>query len=1220
MNEKNMKSKIPEKQNKLLEENLRIMSKYTNQCGLTKEKEREIEHGEREFEMRTLENEDVEVEHGEREIEMRTLENENVMQREKRKSAKREKTQKENKLKMKYINIQGLTKSKIVELQKLIEQNTILFLVETQLKEDKIEVGRCFEKIDQMRNKNDKKGGGLSVLYRKDNSLEIEVEKVETKSKELLMLDISTKKDKYRVILVYFSILTSENAPRNEALQREIAGYLDNTAGEKLLILGDFNGHIDELGYQKQDRRGDMVMEWIIDYGMVLLNMDDKCQGIYTWERQEQKSVIDFVLASKEMYDEIRNMNIDDNKEVFDLSDHNMIIIEIKTVGRHSGKVSKREYLSNKEEDLQKYKENLKAFIMENEIANFESLSNEMERIAKETLKKVYIRKEHIIGEEKTQDPPWFNKSLEAEIKKRKQINRTKRSETDTTKKNELNEQYKVQKERVQMLIKIEIEKYERKITEEIKFNKNKNKLWENIKKLQGKENQRKDTYVYDERGNKISNEEERKELRDTWEKVYKKEKNEVEDFWNENKEQYGLALDRNEIQIRYRIRGPIVLGPSNDDRNELLKIPGHLREHFDMEFCIDSEINSMDKTIIGNDDIIKSVRRMKNNKSPGLDQLKIELYKEVITEKEILQEICIQFNNVILTGGVPQNWKTSKTIMIPKTKKPQAVQLRPIALTNNSYKIFMNIVREKIETHLEKHHQIKVQQNGFCPNRRLEDNLAIFKYCVEETFRMKKKLFVTAIDYTKAFDSINRKELIKTMMKYKIDYNLINIIAQIYSGDMTEVHLREDLEESFEIENGIRQGCTGSSLLFRLITYMIIETIEEQCHGFRNDKFRITCLFFADDGIIFEESETLMKRTMRIVTEVSSKYGLNLNKTKSSIMIFNNRNQTEEIDGIKITKEIKYLGIKIDNKRKMFTSQKKEMIKKAQRLANCTFSVIEKSVNKLLIGKTYWKNVALPSVLHGIPIIDMTKTDLDKIQRIENSVYRKILGGQRYAPNCTLRGEIGASLMHSRYKESKLNYYRYAVNSKNELLRGIIGDMEEKEHKWYLECKTNMQELGIMNIEDETKSSLKMKIRDQDHELWMSELNEKRSLSIYKMMKDRVKEENIYDNNFSSVLWYRARSNTLQLEDRKRFQGGDGICKLCGIETEDLIHFVLECPAYSAERCENADLQRPYIEDKQRIIGELLFENEKIPRNKIFLAKIWKIRMIKLEMNALPL
>ena len=56
----------------------------------------------------------------------------------------------------------------------------------------------------------------------------------------------------------------------------------------------------------------------------------------------------------------------------------------------------------------------------------------------------------------------------------------------------------------------------------------------------------------------------------------------------------------------------------------------------------------------------------------------------------------------------------------------------------------------------------------------------------------------------------------------------------------------------------------------------------------------------------------------------------------------------------------------------------------------------------------------------------------------------------------------------------------------------------------------------------------------------WKREVNEKSSLEIYKSFKTEIKDERIYDNDMSSVILYRERTNNLQLNNRKIFSGGE--------------------------------------------------------------------------------
>ena len=84
------------------------------------------------------------------------------------------------------------------------------------------------------------------------------------------------------------------------------------------------------------------------------------------------------------------------------------------------------------------------------------------------------------------------------------------------------------------------------------------------------------------------------------------------------------------------------------------------------------------------------------------------------------------------------------------------------------------------------------------------------------------------------------------------------------------------------------------------------------------------------------------------------------------------------------------------------------------------------------MTAKTYLKNVAMPSILYGSNTVNLSDTELEKLQRIENGVYRQVLGAPKYAANCTLRGEIGASLMKRKIITVRIQYRMKILNGKN--------------------------------------------------------------------------------------------------------------------------------------------------------------------------------------------
>merc|ERR1712029_677989 len=141
----------------------------------------------------------------------------------------------------------------------------------------------------------------------------------------------------------------------------------------------------------------------------------------------------------------------------------------------------------------------------------------------------------------------------------------------------------------------------------------------------------------------------------------------------------------------------------------------------------------------------------------------------------------------------------------------------------------------------------------------------------------------------------------------------------------------------------------------------------------------------------------------------------------------------------IAITEEIKYLGLMIDNKKDMFKSQKKSMIEKAEKFEPNTYSTIKTSCNKMLIGKSYWKGIVIPTILYGAGLYNVTKKEITNLQTKENDCYRTILGAKRGTATLALRGEIGSSLMETRFIESRLMLVKSILEGKKQITKSGV-------------------------------------------------------------------------------------------------------------------------------------------------------------------------------------
>ena len=108
---------------------------------------------------------------------------------------------------------------------------------------------------------------------------------------------------------------------------------------------------------------------------------------------------------------------------------------------------------------------------------------------------------------------------------------------------------------------------------------------------------------------------------------------------------------------------------------------------------------------------------------------------------------------------------------------------------------------------------------------------------------------------------------------------------------------------------------------------------------------------------------------------------------------------------------------------RNIFQADRKSWLEKAKKKSNELIPQIKKSFDKVVVGKAIWKLMMVPGLLFGKTVVTTAKSTIDKIQTIENKVWRYLLGLGGYTTVESLRGEIGTSMMQSRIMETMLLY-----------------------------------------------------------------------------------------------------------------------------------------------------------------------------------------------------
>ena len=334
------------------------------------------------------------------------------------------------------------------------------------------------------------------------------------------------------------------------------------------------------------------------------------------------------------------------------------------------------------------------------------------------------------------------------------------------------------------------------------------------------------------------------------------------------------------------------------------------------------------------------------------------------------------------------------------------------------------------------------------------------------------------------------------------------------------------------------------------------------------------------------------------------------MHKGKSKVLIFNREEQPSSVGGIKVEKEFRYLGLEIENRRDLFRGQREKMVRETRKMGKLAYSVMARACNRIEIGKTYWKNVVLPSALYGENVVVFREREIEQLQVAENEVLRRMVGAPGYVALAGVRGEIGIGTMKGRIVRSRLQYIRAIAQGDRALLGWTWEEMRRGKGEMIESIRKYCRWVGIVEEDLGTisKGELKGKIAEVQDRLWREELGRKSTLELYRTWKTEMGQEDSYDGRPDSIVWFRARTNCLTLGDRNRHQGQETDCFMCGQETEDIRHFILDCRELETVRETMTGLQRPRREDWMEVIGEFLYGEEKM-RNRGELYRLWRER-----------
>ena len=171
-------------------------------------------------------------------------------------------------------------------------------------------------------------------------------------------------------------------------------------------------------------------------------------------------------------------------------------------------------------------------------------------------------------------------------------------------------------------------------------------------------------------------------------------------------------------------------------------------------------------------DELISIIKSVKYGKSVGHDSIPSEILKLLILRDMLLKF----FNKCFIAGVTPAEWSKSLIPPLQKGRNKDSTILsnyRGVSLLAHIYKIFKQLLNNRLSYYLESTNLLADKQNGFRKGRACIDHIFTLTSVIRNRKLLNKSTFCCFIAVAKTFDTVDRNCLLHQCLKFGICGNL---------------------------------------------------------------------------------------------------------------------------------------------------------------------------------------------------------------------------------------------------------------------------------------------------------------------------------------------------------------------------------------------------------------------------------------------------------------
>ena len=591
----------------------------------------------------------------------------------------------------------------------------------------------------------------------------------------------------------------------------------------------------------------------------------------------------------------------------------------------------------------------------------------------------------------------------------------------------------------------------------------------------------------------------------------------------------------------------------------------------------------------------------LRPNKSSGIDGVSNEM---IICLLKTKPAVILKLFNTILSSGSPiTTWNTSIISPIHKKgSKNDPDNYRAIALSCCMSKFFAAVLNKRLLKFATENKLIRENQLGFMPGNRTSDALIILynlvnKYCKKGN----KYIYSCFVDFKKAFDTVPRPILFQKLLSLNINGKFYNSIKNMYTLDLACIRLDDHMTETFNINQGVKQGCILSPLLFNIFISDLPEnlSIGNSTPVHIDTRKTLNSLVWADDLLLLSETEKGLNNMLKNLENYTTTNLIKVNLTKTKCMIFNKtgrlirRNFSFGANQIEMIREYRYLGFLITPSFNLHTalSDLKDRGLRAYGALKSKLGILFRK--HILTSIHLFDSLVKPILLYASDFWGCLKLPkLNPIETLHVKFCKDLIGVQLQTTNLGALLELGRLPLHIYAKKnSVLNWERIGLKrqANNILLNSYDNPFE---NSWTCAVKSCVSTIGLPDLfKKEVRHSkapniqLFLKEKDIFQQTAISNIQNMSKLRTYVLIKQNatfeqylVSVQNISDR--IALTKFRLSNHRLMIEIGRHqgIKSPERVCPFCPDKVEDEFHFLLKCPTYNNLRQNLIDEINPII------------------------------------------